>query len=678
MRYPPRILVVCALFASLALGWLSAVWAAGSPAEANDQPDKSAANQLVNPSFEEGDDWARPGFGVSGLLAPGWNAWFLAGPGKVAPEYFPEWIWKPSPMIHRGDFSQSMFNSYNTHDAGVWQTVDGFTPGQLVEFKVWARIWSSDCNDPCLSPTAPCRNDSNNTNGNYDIAVGIDPTGATPAANGQFPVSVVPPASVTWAWQRDPRYDEFVPLTIRTRVQGTKVTVYTRGTAEWSVQNNFSYWDVAELRVVTDEGTTPVATATGYATVTPTRFTPTPTHTATATATPPPTNTPFPTVTPGPRVPRGFLPYIALAGLPQPTPTATATATSDPSPTAPATPTGTATTAATPVTAQLTCSDVVTNGGFEVEDGWQMELTVPYPPSVDSSLAQRGSRSLRLGPAQAASQESWSYAWQAVTLPAGAERITLRYWLHIAGDDPNDEVNVELYSAQGVRVRRLLRALPTSSDWREYTVDLSGYAGSTVQLWFNAYNDGAAGSLTVHVDEVSVEVCQREEKRQVNPATKPLLPIVAPQAPTRKTTVGPNVHFTHVVYSPEQIGRSRVCPECRTEWALIVNDGDPVDLAGWVVTTNRGDRFVFPSLVLNRTEAVRLHSDAGPLTRTVAAYRQVGGTVLWDVYWGSDVGLLGNAHDNQTGRLTLTDPQGRQPAASICWGPTQYVAGSCN
>ena len=31
-----------------------------------------------------------------------------------------------------------------------------------------------------------------------------------------------------------------------------------------------------------------------------------------------------------------------------------------------------------------------------------------------------------------------------------------------------------------------------------------------------------------------------------------------------------------------------------------------------------------------------------------------------------------------TGSLALTDPQGRQPATSICWGPTQYVAGSCN
>jgi hypothetical protein len=95
-------------------------------------------------------------------------------------------------------------------------------------------------------------------------------------------------------------------------------------------------------------------------------------------------------------------------------------------------------------------------------------------------------------------------------------------------------------------------------------------------------------------------------------------------------------------------------------------------MAGWTITTNRGDRFVFPSFTLGTGDAIRLWTQTGTLTRT-----PLDDFTLWDVYWGSQVGLLPNAHDNQTGRLTLTDPQGRQPSALICWGPNQFDPGGC-
>ena len=175
MRVSPRLALVWTLLGCLGLGWLSVAGAAPPQAEATTAA-TTATNRLTNPSFEEGDAWVHPGYGASGLLAPGWRPWFLVNQpgspnGRAAPEYFPEYIWKPSQMIHRGDFSQSQFNSYNTHDAGVWQTIDGLTPGQTVEFTVWVRIWTSACNDSCFSPLAPCPGGGGNSNGNYDVAV---------------------------------------------------------------------------------------------------------------------------------------------------------------------------------------------------------------------------------------------------------------------------------------------------------------------------------------------------------------------------------------------------------------------------------------------------------------------------------------------------------------------------
>jgi len=609
-------------------------------------------------------------------------------------------------MIHRGDFSQSQFNNYNTHDAGVWQTIEGLTPGQTVEFTVWVRIWSSACNDSCFSPLEPCPGGGGNSNGNYDVAVGIDPTGGTPTVSVQGATSIIPPATVQWAWQREPLYDEFIPLTIRTQAQGTKVTVYTRGTVEWAVSNNFSYWDAAELRVLDDGTATPTVESTPYATITPG-----PSPTAGPTNTAAPTNTATPTSTRAPLTARAYLPYLVVGhALPAtPTPTATTPVMASPTPTATAvpstatpTPTATATTApptetATPTattapstetptptvtpTATATlipvvCADPVINGDFESAGGWQFVTGVPYPPGIDTTFAHSGARSLRLGPAGAATEESWSYAWQPVSVPAGATSASLSFWVYRDGGDAHDEIDVELMTAQGVPVRKVLRVQPAAGEWQQVTADLSVWAGSTVQLWFNAYNDGEDSTLTAHIDEVRLEVCGPIDRMSKAPVgLDPDVKLDAPRPPARKTS-GVNVHFTWVVYSPEQIGRSRVCPECRTEWAYLENDGDPVDLAGWTITTNRGDRFVFPNLMIDQDTAVRLHSDVGSLTQTDAKLRNGRGT-LWDVYWGSTVGLLPNAHDDQYGRLTLTDPLGRQPPASICWGPNQVTPGSC-
>ena len=680
MQYTSRLTLAWALLGSLALGWLTASVTASAPAEPLAVTETPTAvppgvNLIVNPSFE-GDTYHGAAGGASGYVAEGWGNWFRLGPdanvGLIrAPEWLPEDIWaQRSHMILHGNKAQKIFSTSATHDAGNWQVVSGLRPGQLVEFSVWVKVWSSDCGDPCYSPQEPCRRDSPNTNGNYDVTIGVDPTGAEPAVPG------VPPSSVVWRdWERR-HYDEFFQMTLRVRAQSDRVTVYTRGTAEWRVQNNFSFWDEASLAVV-DEAATPTPTSTVYATVTPQ-----------PSATPPTTLTPTATTTRGPQVPHAFLPLILKSGMPPqpPKPTATptdvpltstptATATQDlPTPTPTATATGVGLPAASPTPSPTlafgTCADVVANGGFEGEGGWQMESGVPYPAAIEAGLAHTGVQALRLGPADQAGQESFSYAWQAVTIPASAERATLSYWLYVAGGDANDTVDVELYTAQGVRVSRLLRARPVVGEWQALTADLSLWAGQTVQLWFNAYNDGQGATLRVYVDDVRLEACARQLSTKAAPAL--VERVLKPQPPSKARAGVPNVHFTWVRYSPEQIFRSRYCPECMIEWAYLVNDGDTVDLQGWTVTTERGDSMTLPSVILRTGDALRLWTGEGRLTRTpLADY------ALWDVYWGSRVGLLANAHDDQAGRLTLTDPHARQPAASICWGPTQKDPGGC-
>lgn len=693
MRVSPRLALVCTLLGCLGLGWLSGA-ASASPAMEQAATALSANNLITNPSFEGDEGWQGAAGGASGFVAPGWHNWFILGPDANigylrAPEWLPEDIWaQRSHMVLHGQRSQKMFSTSATHDAGNWQTVTGLTPGQPVEFSIWVKQWSSDCGDACYSPTSPCRPGSSNSNGEYTTAVGIDPTGAQPSVPG------TPPSTVQWTeWNRV--YDAFVRLSIRTTPTSDRVTVYTRGTAKWRVQNNFSFWDDAELRVV-DDVSTPTPTSTTFVTVTPS---------PTATRTPP-----GPTATPGEITPHAYLPYLVVGYAPPatPTPTATtpatatatatrtampptgtttptATGTSVPSTETPTpTPTGTAvpsteTPTPTPTATQVAtiCADPVVNGGFETDGGWQFVTGVPYPPGFATAPAHGGARSLRLGPSGAATQESWSYAWQPVSIPAGATSASLSFWVYRSGGDANDEIDVELMTAEGVPVRKLLRAQPTEGAWQQVTADLTVWAGTTVQLWFNAYNDGQGATLTTYVDDVRLEVCGPAERMSKAPAgLDPDVKVSEPRPPARKTS-GANVHFTWVRYSPQQIYRSWHCPECDIEWSYLINDGDAMDMGGWTVTTQDGNRFVFPSFVVQPGDAIRLWTGTGILTRTPLRLTNNPQMAVWDVYWGSTVGLLPNAEPGQFGKLTLVDPQGRQPAASICWGPDQENPGGC-
>ena len=710
-----------AALACLGLAWFGRIALAASPAadvSSVAAPVTLGPNLLSNPSFENGFDPASIGVS-SGLVGKGWRGWYIpAAPSEepgyhFAPEFSPENIWKPSIMVHRGDLAQTMFNTFATHDAGVWQTVGGLTPGQTVEFSVWARVWSSECDDPCVSPTQPCVNGDNNTNGNYDVAVGIDPTGADPRVPGNPTQPIAPPASVVWSpFVR--HYDEFIPLTIRTVAQSDHVTVYTRGRAEWKVKYNFSFWDDARLSVVTDETVTPEVSPTVYLTVTPQ---------ATGTSTPPaPSVTPTATSTTGIQDKLVYLPLLEKGAQPPSTatatPTASRTATSAPTytptatttaassthtPTATTTvtptlepptvtPTATATVTptvepptetptATPTAIPITCGDVIVNGGFEGEAGWQIQAAVPYPASIESGIAHSGQRALRLGASAAAARESWSYAWQVVGIPANAQSARLHYWLRGDDADPTDRVEAIIYTAQGVPVQRLLDIQGTAGEWREYTVDVSAWVGTTIQVLFNAYNDGKGATLRAYVDDVVLNVCTQPSASAVTVQKALVSPsaIVAPQPPAKRVAGWPNVHFTWVRYSAQQIGRSSKCAECDIEWAFLQNDGDPVDLGGWFITNEKGDRYVFPSLLLKTGEGLRIHTRAGAISWTPsdAPHPGYNGSAIWDVFWGSTAGLLANPEQGQSGRLTITDPQNRQPPGSICWGPNEMTPGAC-
>lgn len=237
-------------------------------------------NLLQNPGFE-GNFSERGASEVT--VADNWNPWWKTGTDEQVeegylrrPEYKPFYEYAkaegfPS-RTHSGAKSQKLFNNYATHDGGILQEVS-VPKGAKVRFSIWAMVWSSQEDDPYVSKKP----------GRYQVRVGIIPTGGIDPFVG----------GVVWS-QPAEVYDQWVQLSVEAVAQADRVTVVTRSTVQYRNKNNNSWWDDANLEVLTPPTPTPVPpTPTPRFTPTPT-ITPTPTHTPTpvATATPTPTPTP--------------------------------------------------------------------------------------------------------------------------------------------------------------------------------------------------------------------------------------------------------------------------------------------------------------------------------------------------------------------------------------------------
>ncbi len=216
-----------------------------------------AGNLLVNPGFEDG-------FRAVGapelVVAEGWQPWF--DDAGVRPEFKDEpharfdATGRPlgfSIRVFHGADLQKFFTTSATHDAGFFQVAEA-PPGATVRFSIWARTWSSDCDDPCTSPRGPCREGSPNSHGTYRVSVGLDEAGRTPSRLGA-------PTPDTVKWSAPvvfEAYDGWVQLEAEGEVADTgAVAVYVRGAPLWPVKHNDSYWDDARLEVVPVPGELP-------------------------------------------------------------------------------------------------------------------------------------------------------------------------------------------------------------------------------------------------------------------------------------------------------------------------------------------------------------------------------------------------------------------------------------
>lgn len=152
-----------------------------------------------------------------------------------------------------------------------------------------------------------------------------------------------------------------------------------------------------------------------------------------------------------------------------------------------------------------TCVNLLLNGDMENDAGWRLDSGSLVSQYAD--LSYSGNRSLLLGPATdnvAAGRETFSTAWQVVTLPEDV--TTLSFWYRPqSGPNPgNDQQYAGLIGQNGEIITLFLNTLEQSDEWLSIVADVSAYAGQTLWVYFGVNNDGNGSATRMYVDEVTL------------------------------------------------------------------------------------------------------------------------------------------------------------------------------
>jgi hypothetical protein len=293
-------------------------------------PLQAQGQSVIQNAGFEGPAWQTHvvGTSVSSWLGADWQPWSLLGNEIENREVEYKLITLETSHsrdlrshVRSGNHAQQFFTNGATHTAGFYQKVQ-VPPNSEVTFTIWVQIQTGQ---NLLYVEGRYVSDLKGGGGNYYTQVGIDPSGAKPAAFGA-PL----PASIQWSeplWdisahgqdEKGSPADLWVPISVSVRSQGQWVTVYTLGKCKYPTKYNSSFWDDASLAISVPATPTPRPP-------TPTPLpsaTPLPTATGTATPPPVPTETPTPTQTPFPTSTTAATPTVTSTPSPSPVPTRT-------------------------------------------------------------------------------------------------------------------------------------------------------------------------------------------------------------------------------------------------------------------------------------------------------------------------------------------------------------------
>lgn len=151
------------------------------------------------------------------------------------------------------------------------------------------------------------------------------------------------------------------------------------------------------------------------------------------------------------------------------------------------------------------CQELLVNGDMETATGWNVQTNGNYE-LFSNYQARSGERAAYLAGVNGA-EDALS---QTLSLPAN-HQVTLRFWWLINTEESSsgwDGLSLQLADANGSPLRMLFAVSDRSAgtSWQQTTIDLSEFAGQTIQLRIEARTD-ATLSTDFFVDDMTVTAC---------------------------------------------------------------------------------------------------------------------------------------------------------------------------
>jgi kumamolisin len=161
-----------------------------------------------------------------------------------------------------------------------------------------------------------------------------------------------------------------------------------------------------------------------------------------------------------------------------------------------------------PVTAETgTCQNLIANGSMESNGGWTAQTNGTYP-LFSNYQAYAGIQSAYMAGVNSA-EDTLS---QTTSIPADYN-ATLSFWWLINSEEVSpgwDGMTVQVANGAGTPLHILFAASDRSASlvWQQTTLDLSEFAGQTIQLQFRARTD-ASLATDFYIDNVELMVCEK-------------------------------------------------------------------------------------------------------------------------------------------------------------------------
>ena len=278
----------------------------------------------------------------------------------------------------------------------------------------------------------------------------------------------------------------------------------------------------------------------------------------------------------------------------------------------------------------LGCSELIVNGGFETNAGWDLTGTTP-PPAYVTAPVFSGARAMRLGIVEPPNQSGVNGVSQTVAIPASAGSVVFgfHYYPRHEPSPGNDRQFVDIFdAATDTLIQRIWDELRDDRDWRFVQFDFSSLAGRTIRIQFGVLNDGGGGATALFLDDVSLQACDVEGT--VTPTATPtssisIIPTGTPTPTGTPSTATPTSTRTPTptrTATPTRTPVATLPAGCVTN--TIANGGfESPDFYGWIPGQDPVPPVVVGDNPHGGLRAARLGNPPGPGSRNVVSYSSV-------------------------------------------------------